>query len=562
MRKEPGKPIFFLLIILYIIATIIVMSVSRSGGTIALGKSQIPMTAFTGVFSSMANICAIILVVLYGKRGLITSFVLMIPQIPLILINITKGHNSFSIPGIFTGLLTIVALVIIYLNGIKIEKYQARVREQAVTDRLTGLPNRFACTELVNDLVEQGEKFTIVSIDLNNFKSINDTMGHNTGNEVLTRIASRWKNAADSNLSGTQDFMARLGGDEFALIIRGYIMETDVVKTIRYYESALENKLTIDDCDYYVTASFGYSEFPTDSDNGDTLFTYADAAMYEIKSNNSGNHILRFTPEILSSEHTLELEREIRTALENDTIYFNLQPQYDTAHNLRGFEALARMKDSKGNNVSPGEFIPVAEKTGLIDRVDSRVYRKSAEFFGELLRRTGADIILSINASVRHLIKNDFLDELREIIETCKIPADHLEVEVTESVMLDSADKALQCIHGIKDMGIKISIDDFGTGYSSLSYLNRMPVDILKIDKSFIDEMNSGESSKQYVAAIIAIGHIMNLKIVSEGVETKEQLETLSTIDCDYIQGFIWGHPMPPDEAFELVKQSEIMKRK
>ena len=214
------------------------------------------------------------------------------------------------------------------------------------------------------------------------------------------------------------------------------------------------------------------------------------------------------------------------------------------------------MKDSQGNSITPSEFIPVAERVGLVDKIDSMVFKKSAAFIGKAIKDTGADITLCINASVRHLMKNDFLDELRDILETSGIPAGNLEVEVTESIMLDSADKALECIRGIKNMGIKIAIDDFGTGYSSLSYLNKVPADILKIDKSFIDAMSTGESSTQYVAAIIAIGHIMNMKVISEGVETDEQLKTLATVDCDYLQGFIWGHPMLTGEAEELIKQS------
>lgn len=249
----------------------------------------------------------------------------------------------------------------------------------------------------------------------------------------------------------------------------------------------------------------------------------------------------------------LEIENMIRTALENDTIYFNLQPQYDMDHKLRGFEALARMKDSEGKNVSPGEFIPVAEKVGLIDKVDGAVFRKAAAFFGELLRKTGADLMLSINASVRHIMKNDFIDEIRELISSSGIPADKLEIEITESIMIESADKALQYIDEIKSMGIKIAIDDFGTGYSSLSYLNKFPANLLKIDKSFIDEMNSSDSSRQYVAAIISIGHIMGFDVISEGVEETEQLETLRKIGCDYIQGFIWGRPLSSEEAEKLV---------
>jgi len=250
----------------------------------------------------------------------------------------------------------------------------------------------------------------------------------------------------------------------------------------------------------------------------------------------------------------LEIESLIRSALENDAIYFQLQPQYDVNHRLRGFEALARMKDGEGKNVSPGEFIPVAEKVGLIDRVDGTVFRKATTFFGELLRKTGADLMLSINASVRHLMKNDFSEEIRELLKNSGIPAEKLEIEITESIMIESADKALQCIDEIKGMGVKMAIDDFGTGYSSLSYLNRFPANLLKIDKSFIDKMNTSDSSRQYVAAIISMGHVMGFDVISEGVEEEEQLETLKKIGCDFIQGFIWGRPLPKEDAEKLVE--------
>lgn len=181
------------------------------------------------------------------------------------------------------------------------------------------------------------------------------------------------------------------------------------------------------------------------------------------------------------------------------------------------------------------------------------------KFFGELVRKTGANITLSINISVRHLMKNDFLDEVISIITSSGIPAGQLEIEITESVLIDSAEKALQCINEIKKMGIKIAIDDFGTGYSSLSYLYNFPADLLKVDKSFIDNMNTNRSSKQYVAAIISIGHIMKYDVISEGVEKEDQLETLKEIGCDYIQGFIWGRPLSMVEAENIV-MSEVCK--
>ena len=267
--------------------------------------------------------------------------------------------------------------------------------------------------------------------------------------------------------------------------------------------------------------------------------------------------ILKYSNESFKIDRTMEIERKIRLALENDTIFFNLQPQYDINHRLRGFEALARMKDENGEFISPAEFIPVAEKTGLVDRIDTAVFRKAAKFLSEVLdEKIDSHLTISTNVSVRHLMKNNFLDETREIIEEYQIPADRVEIEITESIMIDSTEKALSVINELKNMGIKIAIDDFGTGYSSLSYLKNLPSDILKIDKSFIDVMNDSESSKEYVALIISIGHILHLEVISEGVESPEQIETLRKVGCDYIQGYVWGRPMSPEDAMTLALEA------
>ena len=435
-------------------------------------------------------------------------------------------------------------------------KMMEHLRHISYTDQLTGIPNRLACTELIDELIAKKGRFAVVSIDINGFKSINDTMGFDTGNKVLAEIATRWRTIANAGLTGTTDYIARMNGDEFALVIRDFRSDDELFKTIGQYESALGSRLTIDGYDIYISASFGFSVFPDDAETIDSLISYANASMREVKRVNSSNHIMRFTRELLKTERTLEIERKLITALEEETLYYALQPQFDISHRLRGFEALARMRDSEGNFISPGEFIPVAEKVGLVDKVDSAVFKKSALFIGGLIRETGADITLSVNISVRHMLKNDFLDEVRDIVRTSGIPAERLEIEITESIMIDSADKALRCIGELKKMGIKIAIDDFGTGYSSLSYLSNFPADLLKIDKSFIDRMNTSESSKQYVAAIISIGHIMGFDVISEGVEETAQLETLREVGCDYIQGFIWGRPLPNEEAEKLVMES------
>ncbi len=551
--KEPPKWTFVLVILLYGLATFFVQKSARSQDVLFMFGMPIPKTIFTGVYTALANLCIIFLVVFYKKAGFIATLILLFGQVPSMVVNLFVRHNAASIPGFFTNFFTIVASTIIYISNTLIEKFQKRISYQAVTDSLTDLPNRFACTQLMEDQIKHNLPFTIVSIDINNFKSINDTMGHEIGNKVLVEVANRWKALADSGKTNTTDFVTRLSGDEFSIVIRGYKFKADILNSITAYKDELEKPLTVDDCDYFLTASFGCAEYPADAISSTQLFSCADAAMHEVKRQNSSRSILRFTPDLLENERSLETERKIRNALNTNSVFLNLQPQYDINHNLRGFEALARMKDTDGSLISPVDFIPVAEKTGLVDQIDLSIFKQAAAFLAKVLKEKKTDITVSFNVSVRHFMKNNFIEEIKEVIRTSGVPANNLEMEITESIMIDSAEKALQRINDIKAMGIKVAIDDFGTGYSSLSYLNKLPSDLLKIDKSFIDAMNTSESSKQYVASIVSIGHILNLKVISEGVEQPEQLATLKSIGCDYIQGYLWGKPLPAEEAEKLV---------
>ena len=553
LNREAPKSAFILLLILFFISMFLTSRIALSDETTYLFGIPFENKSFTGIFSMMGNICLICLAMLFRRTGYFTALAMLVLQFPLMYVNIIVRKNYSNIPGLFNNLLIILAITFIFFGNRKIQAYQNHIREQAVTDRLTGLPNRFACTELMQDLLWRTERFAVVSADLNNFKSINDTMGHDTGDNVLKEIARRWKDLANSLTTGTIDFVARITGDEFFIILTGYDSEEAVISTIEAYKEELEKKITIDDCDYYMTACFGYSMCPEDSDVIDNLFTFSDAALHEIKKTGSGSRVLRFSMDVLNSEDALEIERKIRSALTNGNIFYQLQPQYDMDHKLRGFEALARMKDDGGSFISPMDFIPVAEKTGLVDRIDMRVFELAVQFLDNVITETGADITLSANVSVRHLMKNNFIEDLKKVLDKYDVSPERIEIEITESIMIDSAEKALQRIDELKQLGMKVAIDDFGTGYSSLSYLNNFPTDMLKIDKSFIDNMSLNESSKQYVAMIISIGHTLDLKVISEGVESADQVKVLKDIGCDYIQGYVWGRPMLPEDAYKLV---------
>ena len=554
LKRETPKSAFILLLLLYAIAAFLTTMSSRVRGQVVIFNIPFEYSSLTGVFSLITNTCAICLVMLFHKVGYITSMILVCTSFPMMFVNVFVRQNYRNIPGFFNALMVIVAITIIFLGNRKIVDYQNSIRKQAVTDRLTGLPNRFACTELMKDLLRRNVRFALVSADLNNFKSINDTMGHDTGDQVLMAIAERWKKLADSDATETNEFVARITGDEFMFVISDFASDAKVEETIKIFKSELEKTITIDDCDYYMTACFGYALCPDDTDVLENIFTFTDAALHEVKKTGSGSRIMRFTPDVLNSERALEIERKIRAALANGNIFCNLQPQYDMEHKLIGFEALARMKDDDGSFISPVEFIPVAEKTGLVEHIDMRVFELAVQFMGTVVTDPASDITMSVNVSVRHLMKNNFLDDIKRILDKYGVAPERIEIEITESIMIDSAEKALQRIAELKKMGMKVAIDDFGTGYSSLSYLNSFPSDMLKIDKSFIDKMNQNEVSRQYVAMIISIGHTLDLKVISEGVESADQIDTLKSIGCDYVQGFVWGRPLPPEEAEKLVK--------
>ena len=489
LKREAPKSAFILIILIYIISSVLTVIASGSEGHMIVFNSLIPHSAFAGVFSTVTYICVVILVVLFRKTGFITALFLLLAQFPMMIVNIFVKHITSNFPGLFTNIFTIIAVVIIYLSYGKVLKYQKSIRDQAIKDGLTMLPNRFACGELMDYLIDTQTRFAIVSADLDNFKSINDTMGHETGDKMLIKVADRWTNLSSERRTDTDVFVARISGDEYTLIIRGYENNEVLEKTITLFKEELERKITIDDCDFYMTACFGWAEFPINGKSSEDMFHYADAALHEVKKNGTGK-ILRFDADILNEKRTVEIERKLRDALNGGKIHFNLQPQYDMDHNLRGFEALARLIDSDGSYISPGQFIPVAEKTGLIDQIDMRVFELALDFLDKILLETDSDIVISSNISVRHLMKNSFIDELKKIIDSHNVSADHIEIEITESIMIDSAEKALNRIEEIKKLGIKVAIDDFGTGYSSLSYLNSFPSDLLKIDKSFIDGMD------------------------------------------------------------------------
>ena len=539
------------LVILGIVLLMMIMLIStinRSGlEAVHVGNSMMPISPLSGVINVFMLLVSLQMLNIDNRKGFAAAVIINVIQLVSASVAFFVKGNMQSIAGIamMCGGLGLLYMQHRYLN--KMAQDEERLRRLSVTDPLTGLNNRRSVMDFVNEKIADNVPFSLIFFDLDNFKNINDTMGHACGDIVLCEAARRWSELADDSI-----YLGRIGGDEFAMIVTGK-SDAEVTEFAENCLSVLSEKIYTGKCDYYATGSAGIAAFPRDGGDCESLFRFSDTAMYKAKSRGK-NQICCFDSEMLGEiKNEMSLENEIRSALKYNRFYLVFQPQFETeTKRLRGFETLLRLKDGEGRPIPPSVFIPVAEKSGLILDIDRWVLRHAMLSFAESVA-VGADFVVSVNVSVRHVTEKGFADEIRQILDETGFPPEMLEIEVTESCFISSVDAAIAALAEIKAFGVKIALDDFGTGYASLSYLQRLPIDLLKIDKSFIDDMTERADGGNFVKAIISIGHMFNCKVISEGVELESQLNILKELKCDYIQGYIWGKPQPQSDAVQLI---------
>ncbi|WP_052941381.1 putative bifunctional diguanylate cyclase/phosphodiesterase [Chromobacterium subtsugae] len=419
-----------------------------------------------------------------------------------------------------------------------------RLDRLAHHDPLTGLPNRLLFHQRLQQALDRpdiGERgLALLYIDLDRFKDVNDTLGHYVGDQLLMAVAARL-----SAHVRPDDLLARLGGDEFVCLL-GQLDSRDTAGIVANKLLALFNPpFSIRDSDLYLSASIGISFAQEDGSDVDTLVRNADIAMYQAKAAGR-NRYQHYTPELsAAAEERVAIERQLRLALANDEIEVHYQPKIDSRSGaLVGAEALARWNSRTLGSVGPARFIPVAEECGLILLLGERVLEKACRQLS-LWRQQGFAISsISVNLSVRQLERDDFPRQVQALLDKHAIPADSLELEITESVIM-AADDAIAALAALRRQGVRLSIDDFGTGYSSLAYLRQLPVQVLKIDRSFITCIGAGKDGEAIIHTIIALASSLGLAPVAEGVETQAQVDFLNQAGCTTIQGFYYGRPQP-----------------
>jgi diguanylate cyclase (GGDEF)-like protein len=445
-------------------------------------------------------------------------------------------------------------------------KAEESIRQLAYYDSITGLPNRVLFKDHLNMALHQAkrnnDKVAVMFLDLDNFKRVNDSLGHVAGDQLLKTISKRLQESVRSSDLAARDVsdvdasLARLGGDEFTIMLSSLhgIEHAEVIA--RRILQRISEPVILSGNKLVISSSIGISIYPEDGEDIDSLLKNADAAMYEVKA--KGRNGVFFYNDNLrrQSQYRLQLESELHQALEQDQLRLFYQPKVDAeTHEILGFEALIRWIHPDRGMVSPGDFIPAAEDSGLIIPIGKWVIRTACRQH-QAWRKAGIPLVsISVNLSGHQFADDQLITAIQDILGETEIQADYLEFEITETVLMQDENMALNTLNKMKAMGVKISIDDFGTGYSSMSYLKHFPIDVLKIDRSFVKDLPEDEQDATITNAIIMLAKALGLGIVAEGVETTEQLAFLSGKQCDQIQGYLFSPPVPAEKAAAMLSK-------
>ncbi|WP_216828523.1 putative bifunctional diguanylate cyclase/phosphodiesterase [Alkalihalobacterium elongatum] len=424
---------------------------------------------------------------------------------------------------------------------------QENYRKLAHFDLLTELPNRLSFNLSLEQMMQDHQTLAVLFLDFDRFKLINDTYGHSFGDLLLKEVAERFKRIIENKV-----IVSRQGGDEFIFVVPF----TDIQEVERVVVAILKSfskSYKVDDREIFISTSIGISLYPQHSNQVEELIKQADISMYKAKQNGGNQYIYYEEKHQLEVIETLELENGLRKAIEKDELSLYYQPKVniDSGH-IYGLEALVRWHHSTLGIVTPVDFIPIAEKTGMIIPIGDWVIRTACEKAKGLLEQN-IDIRISVNVSMVQLLHDDFVNRVNDILIMVGLPAKYLELEITETVAMEHKEFTIKVLSQLKQMGVKLAIDDFGTGYSSLNYLKEMPIDIVKIDKSFVWDMKESKFDLTLIEAIISVCHSLELTVIAEGVETEEQYELLRMKNCDDVQGYLLSKPLPDNDIDEYL---------
>ncbi|MEA3228056.1 MAG: EAL domain-containing protein [Campylobacterota bacterium] len=436
-----------------------------------------------------------------------------------------------------------------------LEEETKKLVHQAHHDVLTNLPNRVLFQDRLSQSIIYAKRhkseFALLFIDLDQFKKINDTLGHHIGDKVLVEASSRFENSIRE-----EDTLARLGGDEFIIILKNITSIQDISHIAYKIIQSIKKPIEIDGTNLFISSSIGISLYPQDSEDENDLLKFADTAMYKAKDEGRDNYQFYSSDMTTSAFENVIMENSLRVAIREEQFIVYFQAQYDASNEtLVGMEALVRWKYPEIGLVPPGKFIPIAEENGLIIDIDTIVMIQAMKQYVKWYENGFNPGKLALNLAMKQLAKENFIEELLDTMHGLNFKAEWLALEVTEGQVMNNPNASIEKLNEISSMGIELALDDFGTGYSSLSYLKKLPLNKLKIDQSFVRDIITDEDDAAITKAIIALGQNLNLKLIAEGVETKEQKEFLLENGCTLIQGYLYSKPIPAEEVTPMLNK-------
>ena len=467
-------------------------------------------------------------------------------------VTLAKLYRQVTLFAVVSVSIALLAMFIAYKLLARV-RHSVRRAEQRLTylahiDAVTGLSNRNQFNErldlAIGAAIESGDHLVVLLLDLDNFKQVNDTLGHQAGDELLRIIGQRIIHTLRR-----EDMVARLGGDEFAVVLHHIHSQEETAKVCNKLVSAIAVPVPIEDHSFYVSASIGFAAFPEDGVDAKTLMRNADTAMYQAKMAGK-NRFEKFRHAMDAHiQRRAAIDSHLRHAVRNGELALHYQPQLDMASSsVIGFEALLRWKCQQlGGMIPPSEFIPVAEDSGLIVEIGEWVIHQALKDVVRWNHDRQTKLRVAVNLSVRQLRAANVPELISRLLAETGAAADWLELELTESVIMENVHAQVETFHELRQLNVRLAIDDFGTGYSSMSYLKRLPIDVLKIDRSFVADLATDGSDLAIASAIVALGHSLDIHVLAEGVETAEQAAKLLAIGCDMVQGYHYARPMSID---------------
>jgi diguanylate cyclase (GGDEF)-like protein len=494
-----------------------------------------------------------------GKRVLLSSEV----SSEKILAQYSHTHSIWAIAApIISGLLL---LLMFFLQLRQSALLTQSLREKshklghlAAHDSLTSLPNRASLSERLKETIENAQRtdsrFAVMFVDLDGFKPINDSLGHAVGDQALVEVAQRL-----TQQIGPEDTLARLGGDEFIIILPNLAQPEDAALVADRISASISRPYKVGNLELHITASIGISLGDADAPRPEKLIQHADLAMRQAKKQGR-NSYQWYTQDLEQKvDERVNLRNQLQKAIENEAFTLNYQPQFE-GHSGRvvGYEALLRWQHADLGFISPLQFIPLAEATGQIVPLSEWVLQTACREARQLLDQGYKGTLMAVNISPMHFQRSNFVERVRAILEQSQLPPEALELEITESVLLDNPDKAVKTLQALKHLGVSLAIDDFGTGFSSLNYLKRLPIDKVKIDRSFIQDIISDRHDAAISKGIISMAHHLKLKVIAEGVEHESQYAFLKKNHCDEFQGYYFAKPMPFAQLEQFLSTRQV----